>query len=164
MVKWWSQYSISNYEILLKSLDGACNNVSLRKSEMNFDLKLSFNLNIFLWESDFWIDIPAVKWTTPSTTAPYRVNDIFAATKPTLNHGDRLTTPHKVPEPPSVQDMQLLPDSSNQEMRTLRSTRRPLYNLNNHDTPLETNRSVCLSSSLTSLIAVLFLIIFTLMC
>jgi len=109
-------------------------------------------------------DIPAVKWTTPSTTAPYRVNDIFAATKPTLNHGDRLTTPHKVPEPPSVQDMQLLPDSSNQEMRTLRSTRRPLYNLNNHDTPLETNRSVCLSSSLTSLIAVLFLIIFTLMC
>jgi len=106
-------------------------------------------------------DIPALKWTTPMTTVPLRINDIFAPTKPTLHHRERLTTVGKVVEHPPAQDMKLLTGSSNQEMRTLRSTQRPLYNFNNRDASMETSHSVRLLCSLISPITASFLVIFT---
>jgi len=106
-------------------------------------------------------DIPGVKWTTPSTAMPFRVNDIFAATKPTLHHRELPTTPHKEVKHPPAQDMQLLPDSSNQEMRTLHTTERPFYHQNNRDISQITSHSVRFSYSFISLVAASLLIILT---
>ena len=140
------------------------------------------NINVICWSN--WIivdmypppDIPPLKrTTTPSTLAPFRVNDIFGAlgdkessTRAAFHHRQRPTTARPAapaakqqPLTPPPQHIELLPDGSNREMRTLESTVRPRYDRNNHISSADGGHSVRLatSGSLISPVAISLLIV-----